>query len=110
MPQSPQFSDLALLRQLPLNPLAIWLSYRQDPEDPRRWKRDDSILSINHGKIFDHLPHTGGYGAIDLVAHARSCSDRAPFDFSRILPTIARHRLPRLRRLQITLTTQLVGP
>ncbi len=76
MPQSSQFPDLALLRQLPLVPLAIWLGYRQDPEDPRHWKRDDSILSVNHEKFFDHLTHTGGYGTIDLVAHARSCSDR----------------------------------
>ena len=67
-------SDLARLRELPLIPLALRLGYQSDPTDPKRWKRHDSILSINHGKFFDHRAQAGGYGAIDLVMHARSCS------------------------------------
>ena len=40
---------------------------------PPSFKRDDSVISINGAKFFDHLRDTGGGGAIDLVIHATRC-------------------------------------
>ena len=60
------------IRSQPLEPLAERLGYRNDPRDPRRWKRAGSVLSIN-GRWFDHVALSGGGGAIDLVMHARRC-------------------------------------
>ena len=67
-------NQIAALRQRPLPALAQQLGYRQDPVDPRRWKRPPSILSINGRRFYDHLADQGGGGAIDLVIHARHCS------------------------------------
>ena len=67
-------NPIAALRQRPLPALAQQLGYRQDPVDPRRWKRPQSILSINGLRFYDHLADQGGGGAIDLVIHARHCS------------------------------------
>ena len=61
------------IRSQPLEPLAERLGYRSDPRDPRRWKRDGSVLSINGPRWFDHVAQSGGGGAIDLVMHARRC-------------------------------------
>ncbi len=74
MTRRPVLPDLTRLRELPLIPLVYRLGYQPDPRDPKRWKRHDSILSINGRKFFDHQDQAGGYGAIDLVIHARSCS------------------------------------
>ena len=64
---------LATWRNIPLDELAITLGYRRDPADRARFKRDDSVISINGEKFFDHLRSTGGGGAIDLVIHAKRC-------------------------------------
>ena len=64
---------VAACRNVPLDRVAIALGYRRDPRDPRRWKRDGSVISINGEKFFDHLNGTGGGGAIDLVIHATGC-------------------------------------
>ena len=61
------------IRSQPLEPLAERLGYRRDPRDPRRWKRDGSVISINGPRWFDHVAQSGGGGAIDLVMHARRC-------------------------------------
>ena len=64
---------VAACRNVPLDRAAIALGYRRDPRDPRRWKRDGSVISINGERFFDHLGGTGGGGAIDLVIHATAC-------------------------------------
>ncbi len=61
------------IRDRPLEPLARRLGYRRDPRDPRRWKRDGSVISVNGPRFFDHVAQSGGGGAIDLVMHARRC-------------------------------------
>jgi len=76
---------VAACRNVPLDRVAIALGYRRDPRDPRRWKRDGSVISINGEKFFDHLNGTGGGGAIDLVIHATAC--RFP-DALRFLPVV----------------------
>ena len=67
-------TELATLRSLHLPPLAARLGYCQDPDDRKRWKRKNSIISINGGKFYDHLAESGGFGAIDLVMHVHNCS------------------------------------
>ena len=67
-------SELADIRNRPLEPLAQALGYRRDPRDRQRWKREGSIISINGMRFYDHLCERGGGGAIDLVIHARRCS------------------------------------
>ncbi len=64
---------LERIRNQPLEPVAAALGYRQDPTDPRRWKRPGSVLSIRGVKFYDHLRQAGRGGAIDLVIHARRC-------------------------------------
>ena len=61
------------IRAIPLETVASALGYRSDPRDPRRWKRDGSILSIDGTRFYDHLNQRGGGGAIDLVIHATGC-------------------------------------
>lgn len=64
---------VAACRNVPLDRVAIDLGYSGDPRDPRRWKRDGSVIGINGAKFFDHVAQSGGGGAIDLVIHATGC-------------------------------------
>ncbi len=61
------------MRDIPLEPLAVALGYRRDPTDRARYRRHDSVISINNGRFYDHRAATGGGGAIDLVIHATGC-------------------------------------
>ena len=62
-----------LLRDIPLERVALCLGYRRDTRDKARWKRPGSVLSINGSKFYDHLQGAGGGGAIDLVLLATGC-------------------------------------
>ena len=65
---------LAPCRTIPLERVAIALSYRRDRADRARFRREGSVISINGEKVFDDLSATGGGGAIDLVViHATGC-------------------------------------
>ena len=74
MPRRWTPEELDAVRSQPLEPIARQLGYRQDPRDRARWKRPDSVLSINAPAFFDHRQGTGGAGAFNLVMHARKCA------------------------------------
>ena len=62
------------LRGCPLEDVARVLGYRRDPDDPARWRRLGSVVSINRFMFYDHLRGEGGAGAVDLVVHAQRCT------------------------------------
>ena len=69
------------LRGYPLEAVVQALGYRSDPDDPARWRRAGSVVSINRFMFYDHLCGTGGAGAIQLAAHALRCSTPEALDF-----------------------------
>lgn len=65
---------LSELRNLALHDVASALGYQRSKLDRSKWKKNDSIVSINHTQFYDHLSQSGGGGAIDLALHARGGS------------------------------------
>ena len=66
--------EVQALRATLLDTVARALGYERSTRDRARWKRPDSIISINGPRFFDHLNGAGGGGAIDLVIHAERTS------------------------------------
>ena len=62
------------LRGRPLEDVARALGYSRDPDDPARWRRLGSVVTINRSMFYDHLCGEGGAGAVDLVVHAQRCT------------------------------------
>ena len=70
-----------IARAVSLETVAARLGYHRDTKDQKRWKRQDSIISINGSQFYDHIAEIGGGGAIDLVLHAQKCSFHETIQF-----------------------------
>ena len=78
------------LRSYPLEDVLRSLGYRRDPDDAARWRRRESVVSINGFMFYDHLRGECGAGAIELVIHARRCTVPGALAFLSELPGCSR--------------------
>jgi Protein of unknown function (DUF3991)/Toprim-like len=63
-------SEIARLREVPLEAVLERFGAQRDPQDPKRnWKSHAGRITLTEGKFFNHDQEQGGGGAIDLVMH-----------------------------------------
>ena len=84
------------LRSWPLEDILHALGYRCDPEDDARWRKLESVVSINGFMFYDHLRGEWGAGAVDLVVHAQRCTVPDALAFLAKLPGHSRRTAHRL--------------
>lgn len=66
-------NQIAEIRNLNLEVILSSLGLTRDPNDKRQFKDNDSRISFNGFKWYDHPNEVGGGGAIDLVMHCKQC-------------------------------------
>jgi hypothetical protein len=80
-----QSSDIKAIadqvRDRDLESVAEQLGLERDPHDKHKWRDDNHILSINHGKFHDWAMAKGGGGAIDLVMHVQQSDFKAAVEW-----------------------------
>jgi C-terminal domain on Strawberry notch homologue/Toprim-like/Protein of unknown function (DUF3991)/P-loop containing NTP hydrolase pore-1/MutS domain I len=69
------------VRDRNLESVAEQLGLERDPHDKHKWRDDNHILSINHGKFHDWAMAKGGGGAIDLVMHVQQRDFKAAVEW-----------------------------